>query len=875
AGSALAALNATPEQAVGRTLSKLFATLPDGEQVISAHQNALRGVSTGYEITFKGRVFQSHVEPLQAQDGSIIGTIGLGRDVTDGKRAERALGQSEERYRAFVAQSSEGIWRLEVEPPIPTSLPADEQAGLMMDRCFVRECNDVMAKMYGLSAASDLVGKSWRALHVEGDSLNLDGLRRFIASGYRTSDSESHDVNASGDIKYFANNAAGIVEHGKLVRIWGTQQDITQRKAGEAERAALLAREKTARLEAETAWLEWRQMFDAMTESVSLLDIEGRIRRANKAFYMKWGKNPSECIGKPLHQIAHKNQDEADACPICQLRGRGVRAAIEIPPGVIGQRPLYVALDPILDSNGVKTGFVQQVKDLSELYLARAQAERERTSLNATIEQMAEGLLVCDEHGSVIRANRLAQEILGIPLAEMMADTTAELPRGRFANLEGRVLEVDQLPVQRALAEKQVFDASRLWYTRPDGARILLSIVASPFLNEQGGLAGAVTLIRDVTEQQREHEHVHQADKMRALGELSSGVAHNFNNALASILGYTQLAQRTTNGTDLAKYLGIIQKSAQDAARMVERIQNFSRSHPRTGDFRPVRLMDIAIDAVEIARPRWQSDAESLGISYDVSFDWRAAEDVSVDGEPSELREVFLNIILNALDAMPSGGSLAISAVQEIEALIVSFTDTGAGMSPEIKQRVFEPFFTTKSSTGLGLGLSESYRIIERHGGRIDIDTRLHAGTTFSVMLPTRVSSGLPAQEPEREMSVRPLNILVLDDEDLVRGALAAMLAAMGHLVVEASTAQEAVAHVDAQVFDLVFTDLAMPVVDGIAAAELLKAARPNLKLILMSGYGSDKAAERAEESKSIDGVISKPFTFSEIQQIVVEVLRS
>ncbi|HKV38414.1 MAG TPA: PAS domain-containing protein, partial [Blastocatellia bacterium] len=262
AGSTLAALNATPEQAVGKTLSKLFDVLPGGEQVIAAHKNALRGVSTGYEITFKGRVFQSHVEPLHAQDGSIIGTIGLGRDVTDGKRAERALGQSEERYRAFVAQSSEGIWRLEVEPPIPTSLPADEQAGLMMDRCYVRECNDVMAKMYGLSTAADLVGKSWRALHVEGDSLNLDGLRRFIASGYRTSDSESHDVNASGDIKYFTNNAAGIVEDGKLVRIWGTQQDITQRKASEAERAALLAREKTARLEAETAWLEWRQMFD-------------------------------------------------------------------------------------------------------------------------------------------------------------------------------------------------------------------------------------------------------------------------------------------------------------------------------------------------------------------------------------------------------------------------------------------------------------------------------------------------------------------------------------------------------------------------------------------------------------------------------------
>ncbi|MGH9826594.1 MAG: hybrid sensor histidine kinase/response regulator, partial [Blastocatellia bacterium] len=390
---------------------------------------------------------------------------------------------------------------------------------------------------------------------------------------------------------------------------------------------------------------------------------------------------------------------------------------------------------------------------------------------------------------------------------------------------------------------------------------------------EQGDLRGAVALIKDVTEQQREHDRLQQVDKMRALGQLSSGVAHNFNNALASILGYTQLALRKAEGSELEKYLGIIQKSAQDAARMVERIQNFSRSRPRSGDFKPVRLADIVHDAVEIARPRWRNDAESLGIRYDVLVDWEDEDELFVEGEQSELREVFLNIILNALDAMPSGGSLAVSATNDSTSVAVTFSDTGTGMTPEIKQRAFEPFFTTKGVAGLGLGLSESYRIIERHGGRIEIESRLHQGTTFAVILPVSKTVVRPMPEAETsEQPVLPLKVLVLDDEEFVRGALSAMLTEMGHATVEASSAREALELAKQQPFDLVFTDLAMPEIDGIAAAAMLKSVNATLKLILMSGYGSDKASDRAQYSKSIDAVISKPFSFAEIRQIVLDV---
>ncbi|MGH9830750.1 MAG: PAS domain S-box protein, partial [Blastocatellia bacterium] len=287
----------------------------------------------------------------------------------------------------------------------------------------------------------------------------------------------------SGELRHFV-LSADIIELAGEDCILSVGADITDRRRAEAERAGLLASEKAARREAEqanlyraellvreqdaraqaeAAWLEWQQTFDAMAEEVALVDTEGRLLRANKAFYAWWGKTPDECAGKPLHELAHGSPAEAASCAICELRSRGERAAIEFPPGSVSDRPLYVAIDPILDSSGQTVGFVQQIKDLSALYQARALAERERTSLNATIEQMAEGLIVCDENGVVTRANGLAQKIFGFSLAEMVNDKNNDLPRRRFTDLQGRIVQIEDLPVQRALTERRVIDSARLW----------------------------------------------------------------------------------------------------------------------------------------------------------------------------------------------------------------------------------------------------------------------------------------------------------------------------------------------------------------------------------------------------------------------------
>lgn len=495
-------------------------------------------------------------------------------------------------------------------------------------------------------------------------------------------------------------------------------------------------------------------------------------------------------------------------------------------------------------------------------------SERLHTSLDAIIEQMAEGLLVFDKRVTVIRANRQAQHLFGFTFEQLRDDRNLSFAEGRFADESGRVVATDELPVQMALAERRVVD-TRLWYTSPDGFRMCLSLTASPYLDEWEEPAGAIVLVRDVTEQHREHARAQQADKLRALGQLASGIAHNFNNSLAAVIGYTQLAIPRVKEPTAERYLRVVEQSAKDAARMVERIQKFARESPHKDNLSTVRLADIVRDAVDITGPRWRDDAEALGIKYQVKLEWQT-EDLLIKGEPSELREVFVNVILNALDAMPIGGTItiAISASTEGSSARVRFTDTGVGMTEEIEHRIFEPFFTTKGESGLGMGLSESYRIIERHGGHIEVESKPLQGSSFTIVLPH-----LKLEEGElKSMADSPDvvgRVLVVDDEDSVRGVLAEMLIGEGHQVSTASSGEEALRILDSQEIDVVLTDLSMPRTDGVTLAAEIKSRRPNTRVVLVSGYGGEKAYERAGRNKCIDAALSKPFDVVDIARTV------
>ncbi|HET9712734.1 MAG TPA: ATP-binding protein, partial [Pyrinomonadaceae bacterium] len=224
-----------------------------------------------------------------------------------------------------------------------------------------------------------------------------------------------------------------------------------------------------------------------------------------------------------------------------------------------------------------------------------------------------------------------------------------------------------------------------------------------------------------ITEQERIREQFSQIEKLSALGELASGVAHDFNNTLAGILGRAQLLQRTNDPEKIKRGLDIIIKTAEDGAKTVKRIQDFARQR-RDHNFELVSIDQILMDASEITRPRWKNCAEASNIH--ITVDLQIGSNALVMGDDSELREVLVNMVFNAIDAMPEGGTLSLSTRTVNESVIVKVVDTGVGMYPEVRSRIFDPFFTTKGKAGLGLGLAVSFGIIRRHGGNIEVESR-------------------------------------------------------------------------------------------------------------------------------------------------------
>ncbi|MGH9967994.1 MAG: ATP-binding protein [Pyrinomonadaceae bacterium] len=371
--------------------------------------------------------------------------------------------------------------------------------------------------------------------------------------------------------------------------------------------------------------------------------------------------------------------------------------------------------------------------------------------------------------------------------------------------------------------------------------------------------------------EQRRSQAAH-AEKMAALGELSFGVAHNVNNTLTGILGRAQLLKRTTDASKLAAGLDLIIKSADDGAQIIRRIQDFARQRP-SREFVLVSVAELLKDACEMTRPRWESRPESVSIHFALLADCKAF----VMGDPVELREVLVNVIYNAVDAMPNGGEIRLSAQEVDSRVIVSVSDNGAGMRPEVKSRLFDPFFTTKGRHGTGMGLAVSFGIIRRHDGSIEVDTEPGRGTTFRFSLPraanTQTHGATPAHEMQTGTSDGVVRVLVVDDEDVVREVLIEALEGEGCEVVSASSGEQALKLYDANQgrFDAVFTDIGMPEMNGWVLVTAIRQRSETIPVAIVSGW-ADAICWDTRNAAKADWVVSKPFDIGKISEIANEI---
>jgi signal transduction histidine kinase len=426
--------------------------------------------------------------------------------------------------------------------------------------------------------------------------------------------------------------------------------------------------------------------------------------------------------------------------------------------------------------------------------------------------------------------------------------------------VEDRIIGVVNLAKSAAAAPSPAFSPTDLLFLNTLMTHIAYAVDNARLLQEA---RLAANRLRSAMEDLRTTQtRVVEGETLRAMGQMASGMAHHVNNLLAVISGRTQLMLVRGPAPEMRRPLEIIQRATFDAAEVVRRVLGFA-SMQAVPAATPVDFNEIVREVVELTRPRWRDEAQMHSLTIDVQLE--LGDIARVAGEAPALREVVMNLIFNAIDALPSGGTIHIATWGADTWIFCAVADDGVGMNEEVRRRAHEPFFTTKGPQGTGLGLSVAHSIVQRHRGELSLRPNEPRGTVVTLRLP-QAAPGATATEPAPTPQGSPLRILIIDDELSVREALADSLAEDGHAVIQAASGPEGLARLaDGITVDVVVTDLGMPEMTGWDVARAVRTRYPGLPVGLVTGWAV--ALEIGdEERRGVDFLIAKPYSMEALR---------
>ncbi len=385
-----------------------------------------------------------------------------------------------------------------------------------------------------------------------------------------------------------------------------------------------------------------------------------------------------------------------------------------------------------------------------------------------------------------------------------------------------------------------------------------------------GHLAAALEQLRASQEQ------VVRRERMHALGRMANGIAHDFNNTLAPIVGFSELLllkpELSADPARLRGYLEMIYHAARDAAKVVSRLREFYRHRDSAEAITPIILNELVQQVVSFTQPRWKDEALAAGVTIDMRIELGNVPTIA--GNESELREAVVNLIFNAADAIEKRGRITVRTEVQGRWAVITVSDDGAGMTDDVRARCLEPFYTTKGEHGSGLGLGSVYGIVQRHEGELDIKTEAGRGTSVSLSIPIERGMHTPSAPKAPAQPPKPLRLLVVEDEPLVREVLTIYLAEDEHQVTLANNGREALEIYRPDAFDLVLTDRAMPELNGDQLAVELRKINPQQRVVLLTGYG-DLMNDAGELPAGVDLIVGKPFTLNSLREAIAQVCGS
>jgi PAS domain S-box-containing protein len=757
------------------------------------------------------------------------------RDLRDRKRTEEALEQSRERYRILFDGYSHPV------------VLYDREGKVLM-------ANIAAAGYMGLPP-TQCVGKYLKDLAPHAYQVHGDRIRRVVDEGVELHVEDLVSINK--DKRWF----------------WSILQPVAD-GSGSRIAAQVISYEITGKKRAEEALRESRARFRAVFESSSVgmcaVRPDGFCVMANSALAQMLGLQDKDLTGFDLIEN-FVGSYRSEARRNLELMEKGRRSHIRSETCLVNKDQKTIWLDisysPLPGPQSGAPTILMAMVDISDRKEAETELKKSEQRHRRIIESITEGYYEVDLKGNIIFLNQSLCEISGYPSTELLGRNFRELVNEKTANEIYSVFH----SVFESGEPVDLFEWTML---RKDGSIADIEASVSPITINGGGIVGFGGICRDVTEKQEARKTALQNERLRAVAELASGVSHNFNNLLQIVLGSAQLGQvnlELGNHPELNKNLDQIQNSARFGAETVKRLQHFARVRADKDTDENFDLSATVDQAVEMGRVWWQSIPEREGLV--IEMEKSIEPNCIINGKESEIFEVVVNLVKNSAEALPGGGKIKVNTYCLEEQAVIEISDDGVGITPENLGKIFQPFFTTKGFQSTGMGLSSSHGIIQRHGGKIEVQSEPGSGATFKISLPLVAMEHEHEEVPSGELPWK-LNILVIDDLAPLLRMLAQSLKRHDQNVKTAISGVEAIKLFSDDPPDLVICDLGMPGMNGWAICKELKRIcdEKGLKkppFIILTGWEAQDHVDNLTPDTGVDALLEKPVDISKLLSMV------
>ncbi len=806
-----------------------LATMSPSNPVVAIENRVLSGKGNFHWMQFVNRGFYD-------QAGNLQEIQSVGRDITERKRAEEALRSSEEKF-SKVFHSG----------PMVVAITSLEDGRYI-------DINDAFERFTGYTRG-ETVGATSMELDLWVDPIDRDRMVNALTRDGLISNFESRVRSKSGEIRTGIMSAE-LIKLDDQTRIISTMIDITERKRAEE---ALRASEETT-----------RTLLNAPADTLMLTDKKGTILAINRTGAQRLGKDVNELVGLSINQylpedLARKRLKEGENVV---RSGKPLHFEDER-DGRYFENSIY----PIFGKEGNVSKFAIFTRDISEQKQAEEALVESKEFAESLIAHMNDGFSILDKNGVHLNVNPAFCKMTGYNQDELIGTGP---PHPYWPEEESE--NIEKVFKKTAVGEFQDFEMT---FKRKNGVRFPVIVSPSWIKNSDGDVISYYATVKDITQSKHVEAQLQQAKKMEAIATLAGGIAHQFNNALSPIFANLDLLEMDypDNG-NLIRYIESMKKSVHKMAQLTNQLLAYARGGKYQAKI--ISPSDFVRETLPLIRHT---------IHPDVDVDTDLPRDIlPIKADFTQMQMVLTAVMQNAAEAIDGKGLIKVSSRAEVigEAsdnkhlglkpgsyISITIEDDGKGMDEETRGRIFEPFFTTKFQ-GRGLGMAAAYGVVKNHEGWISVDSELGKGTIVRLYLPATEVEVKEWKKPKIVASKGTGTILVIEDEEMVMDVSRSLLERLGYRVLEAKTGKEAVKI--AKTFDgdidLAVLDIVLPDINGKEIYPLIMEARPNLKVLVCSGYSIDGPAQEILDAGA-EGFLQKPFTVLTLSEKLMNVMKS